>query len=222
VVLPGAIALLGTYSVPWGATPVEVRAAYPAKNFRNLKGGHLLDEFVHDGVHHQYLLAFKDGRLWGVRSFVTDSLGQAGDLFGRIIRTKTKISGEGKGTGEAACPGFLPFQGAIWETDDSFEFMAQFSSKENQIRLARMDRKSLPRNRRLCDLVVFLRAETWEGNGPPKEPPPPPKAVRPPPRPVPKTVIAPMPTTPAPDAAVPSIVVPPGVDPYESAPDVTE
>lgn len=162
VVLPGAIALLGTYSVPWGSTPVDVRSAYPGKTFRNLPGGDLMDEFVHDGVQHQYLLAFKEGRLWGIRIFVTDSAGVGGDLFGRLIRTKTKISGEGKGTGEAACPGFIPFQGAIWENDDTFEFMAQFSGKENQIRLARLDRRHLPHNRRLCDLVPFLKSETWE------------------------------------------------------------
>jgi tetratricopeptide (TPR) repeat protein len=162
VVLPGAIALLGTYSVPWGSSAVEVRQAYPGKTFRNMPGGDLLDEFMHDGVKHEYLLAFKEGKLWAIRIFVTDSAGVGGDLFGRLIRTKTKISGEGKGTGEAACPGFLPFQGAIWETDDTFEFMAQFSGKENQIRLVRMDRAQLPHNRRLCDLVPYLKTETWD------------------------------------------------------------
>ncbi len=263
VVLPSAIALLGTYGVPWGSTPVEVRSAYPAKTFRNLPGGDLMDEFVLDGVHHQYLLAFRDGRLWGVRVFVTDSAGTGGDLFGRLIRTKTKISGEGKGTGEAACPGFLPFQGAIWENDDSFEFMAQFAGKENQVRLARMHRDHLPHNRRLCDLVPFLKTETWEGpsasspktksvsaasgagrSAAAKPAPAKPSPAKPVPaaqaegaaagasaaasldarlmaRPRPRS--APIPIAPFPDSdtALPSIVTPPGVDPYESAPDVT-
>lgn len=226
VVLPGAIALLGTYSVPWGSTPVDLRRAYPAKTFRNMPGGNLMDEFDHDGVTHQYLLAFKEGHLWGVRIFVTDSAGVGGDLFGRLIRIKTKISGEGKGTGEAACPGFIPFQGAIWETDDTFEFMAQFSGKENQIRLVRMDRNQLPQNRRLCDLVPFLKAETWDKGGGPSLPTPrressrtrPPAASR-----------SPVPMAPVPEArpprmpsqeSAPSIVVPPGVDPYKDAPSV--
>ncbi|HLP41441.1 MAG TPA: hypothetical protein VK465_08040, partial [Fibrobacteria bacterium] len=182
--------------------------------------GDLLDEFDLDGVRHQYLLAFKDGGLWGIRVFVSDSLGVGGDLFGRLIRTKTKISGEGKGTGEAACPGFLPFQGAIWENDDTFEFMAQFSGKEDQIRLARIDRKVLPMNRRLCDLVPFLKAETWEKGGGPSLPSPPKKAAlrKAAARPSPRAVIPPMPEDGGSSGAAPSIVVPPGVDPYKDAP----
>jgi tetratricopeptide (TPR) repeat protein len=162
VIIPGSIALLGNYSVPWGSTPTEVRQAYPKKDFRTLPNGNLLDVFVSDGVRHEYLLAFKEGKLWGVRAYVTDSAGVAGDLFGRIIRTKVKISGEGKGTGEAKCNGFHSFQGAIWENDDTFEFMAQFQGEENRVRLARLGRDYLPQNRRLCDLVVFLRDDTWK------------------------------------------------------------
>ena len=162
VVIPGSIALLGTYNVPWGSSPADVRRAYPRKNFRVLPNGNMEDVFMNDGAIHEYLLAFKDGKLWGVRIFVTDSSKSAGDLFGRLIRTKTKISGEGKGTGEASCSGYLPFQGAIWENDDTFEFMAQFSGKENQIRLARLGRDHLPKDRRLCDLVAYLKTERWD------------------------------------------------------------
>jgi tetratricopeptide (TPR) repeat protein len=256
VIIPGTIALLGTYSVPWGSTQLDVRKAYPDKIFRNLPDGSLVDEFVHDGVRHEYLLGFKEGRLWGVRVFVTDSAGTGGDLFGRLIRVKTKISGEGKGTGEAACPGFLPFQGAIWENDDTFEFMAQFQGKDNQIRLARLDRGQLPYNRRLCDLVHFLKAETWE---PGKAPPPPKPAAKARPKDAPEKASTPAPAAPrgdpltmrrpapihpppepaadagqpvapavpvavpaSPPGAAPSIIVPPGVDPYRNAPDVTE
>jgi hypothetical protein len=154
--------LLGNYSVSWGSTPTEVRQAYPKKEFRVLPNGNLLDVFVSDGVKHEYLLAFRGGKLWGVRAYVTDSAGVAGDLFGRIIRTKVKISGEGKGTGEAKCNGYHAFQGAIWENDDTFEFMAQFQGEENRVRLARMGRDYLPQNRRLCDLVVFLREDSWK------------------------------------------------------------
>jgi tetratricopeptide (TPR) repeat protein len=162
VIIPGSIALLGNYSVPWGSTPTDVRQAYPKKEFRTLPNGNLLDVFVSDGVRHEYLLAFREGKLWGVRATVTDTAGVAGDLFGRIIRTKVKISGEGKGTGEAKCNGFHAFQGAIWENDDTFEFMAQFQGEENRVRLARLGRDYLPQNRRLCDLVVFLREDTWK------------------------------------------------------------
>ncbi len=162
VVIPGSIALLGTYSVPWGSTQTQVRQAYPKKTFQTLANGNLMDSFLSDGVRHDYLLAFKAGHLWGIRVYVTDSAGVSGDLFGRIIRTKAKISGEGKGTGEAKCNGFKSFQGAIWENDDTFEFMAQFESESNRVRLARIGRDFLPRDRRLCDLVLFLREDAWK------------------------------------------------------------
>ncbi|MDB5103968.1 MAG: hypothetical protein JWP91_1657 [Fibrobacteres bacterium] len=162
VVIPGSIALLGTYSVPWGSTQTQIRQAYPKKSFQTLPNGNLMDSFLQDGVRHEYLLAFKEGHLWGMLVYVTDSAGVAGDLFGKIIRTKAKISGEGKGTGEAKCPGFKTFQGAIWENDDTFEFMAQFENESNRVRLARIGRDFLPRDRRLCDLVPFLREDSWK------------------------------------------------------------
>jgi tetratricopeptide (TPR) repeat protein len=162
VVIPGTNALLGTYSVPWGGTPTQVRQAYPRKTFQTLPNGNLMDSFSQDGLRHDYLLAFKEGHLWGIRVYVTDSAGNTGDVFGRIIRTKAKISGEGKGTGEAKCSNFKSFQGAIWENDDTFEFMAQFESETNRVRLARLDRTFLPRDRRLCDLVKFLRDDSWK------------------------------------------------------------
>ncbi len=162
VIIPGTNALLGTYSVSWGCSPNQVRQAYPKKTFVTLPGGNLLDTFVMDGIKHEYLLAFKDGKLWGIRADVTDSAESSGDVFGRMLRIKTKISGEGKGTGEAACPGYKSFQGIIWENDDTFEFMVQFVGKEHQIRLVRMGGDKLPQNRRLCDLAEYLKDSVWK------------------------------------------------------------
>lgn len=162
VVIPGSIALLGAYSVSWGSTQAQIRRAYPNKTFATLPNGNMTDTFLQDGVRHDYLLAFKAGRLWGVRVVVSDSAGVSGDLFGRTIRTKAKISGEGKGTGEAKCTGYRSFQGAIWESDDTFEFMAQFEGETRKVRLARIDRAALPRERRLCDVVNYLREDPWK------------------------------------------------------------
>lgn len=162
VVIPGSIALLGTYSVPWGSSQTQVRQTYPKKNFVTLPDGNLMDVFNLEGLTHEYLLAFKNGKLWGVRVYVTDSAGNTGDVFGRVIRTKVKISGEGKGTGEATCTGFRSFQGVIWENDDTFEFMAQFLGKENQVRLVRIGHDYLPQNRRLCDLALYLKEDAWK------------------------------------------------------------
>ncbi len=162
VIIPGAIALLGTYSVPWHASPIQVRAAYPEKTFLRTAQGNLVDRFFYDGLVHEYLLAFHHDSLWGVLAMASDSGGTHIDVFGRMIRIKTKISGEGRGTGEASCPGYRSFQGAIWENDDTFEFMAQFQGKENQVRLARISRHAMPEDKRLCELVRYLDRDTWE------------------------------------------------------------
>ena len=107
---------------PVGQHPDPGAPGLSRKTFATLPNGNLMDSFLQEGVRHEYLLAFKAGKLWGIRVLVNDSAGVSGDLFGRIIRTKAKISGEGKGTGEAKCDGYKSFQGAIWENDDTFHF----------------------------------------------------------------------------------------------------
>lgn len=161
-VVPSSMALLGTYGVSWGASAFQVREAYPDKRFLPTAGGHLIDRYAFDGLLHENLLAFRNDSLYGVLAQVSDTSKLNIDVFGRMIRVKTKISGEGKGTGEASCAGYRSFQGAIWENDDTFEFMAQFQGKENQIRLGRVARWALPQDRRLCDMVRYLDRDFWE------------------------------------------------------------
>jgi hypothetical protein len=107
-------------------------------------------------------LGFKEGKLWGIRVVVSDSASQTGDIFGRMIRTKMKISGEGKGTGETVCNGYRTFQGVVWETDDTFEFMLQFQGKETEVHLIRLASEALPQGKRLCDMAGFLKDEAWK------------------------------------------------------------
>jgi hypothetical protein len=40
--------------------------------------------------------------------------------------------------------------------------MAQFENESSRVRLARIGRDYLPRDRRLCDLVKFLRDDSWK------------------------------------------------------------
>jgi|GEM_PF-2128483 len=161
VVIPGSIGLLGTYTVPWGASSAQVRQAYAEKRFLATPGGDLTDRFSHLSLSHENLLAFSGDSLWGILAVVSDTAGGGIDVFGRMIRVKTKISGEGRGTGEVTCPGYRSFQGAIWENDDTFEFMAQFQGKESQVRLARIANTALPDDRRLCSLLPFLDKDSW-------------------------------------------------------------
>ena len=40
--------------------------------------------------------------------------------------------------------------------------MAQFENESSRVRLARIGRDYLPRDRRLCDLVTYLRDDSWK------------------------------------------------------------
>ncbi len=161
VIVPGSTALLGTYDVAWGSTPEDVRRAYPNKVFTVLPNGDLREIFSQNGRLHDYLLAFKQGMLWGVYVRVTDTTRSGSDLFGEVLQLKSKISGVGKGTGETTCPDGRTFQGVIWENDDTFEFLAQFNGHDNQVRLARLAESQLPGNHRVCDVAHYLDPAAW-------------------------------------------------------------
>jgi tetratricopeptide (TPR) repeat protein len=162
VVVPGSIALLGSYMVAWGASQGEVRRNYPDKKFSTVGETDMTETFGWKGARHDYRLRFREGSLAAVTLSVTDTAGRRGDLFGRLIQLKAKISGEGKGTGETSCPGIPTFQAAIWENDDTFEFMAQYLDKPREVHAIRWGRHSLPENRRLCELAGWLKESRWK------------------------------------------------------------
>ena len=115
-----------------------------------------------DGLQFETLLAFKEEKLWGIRVFVTDTSKTTGDLFGKILGHNSQISGTGKATGSAYCPGYKAFQGVIWENEDTFEFMCQFKSKESTVRMARVGKEYMPDSQKLCNLIKLLDSETWD------------------------------------------------------------
>ena len=162
VIIPGKTGLLGAYTVPWGATVLEVRKSYPTKRFETLPGGNLRESLFYNGLRYNQILAFKSGELWGVFVVVDDSTKVSGDVLGDVLRLKSGISGEGRGTGMTACPGWRKFQGVIWENEDTFEFLAHFEDKINQVRLARVRIESLPAERRVCDLARYLDPKVWK------------------------------------------------------------
>ncbi len=160
VILPGRLALLGTYTVGWGTPPGEVRRAYPDKQFADTETGNLRETFNHQGVSYENTLAYSESALWGV-SVTAREYQDTGDLFGRLIHLKTMISGPGKGTGEAQCPNMENFQGVIWENEDTFEFMALFGHKPKEVRLVRLNPKTLPEDKRLCNLAKLFADKGW-------------------------------------------------------------
>ncbi len=160
VILPGSMALLGTYTVGWGASHSEVMRSYPGKRFTETPAGNMRETFVHQGALHENTLAYEESALWGVHVSVKESR-ESGDLFGHLIRLKTMISGEGRGTGEAQCPDQKPFQGVIWENEDTFEFMAQFRDKPTEVRMVRLNPVNLPQDKRLCSLAKLFSLKVW-------------------------------------------------------------
>ncbi len=162
VVIPGASALLGSYNIYWGAGRIEVSHHYPKKVFSSLKNGNLKEVFSEEGLRLEQVLGFRSDSLWGIHVTIGDTGSVPGDVFGRALRLKTRISGEGRGTGPSKCEGFLEFQGVIWENEDTFEFMAQFEGRDGQVRLVRVGRQFLPADQRLCSLVELLDPKRWE------------------------------------------------------------
>ncbi|MFC1584931.1 tetratricopeptide repeat protein [Fibrobacterota bacterium] len=154
--------VLGHYYLHWGASKEEVFEAYPDIEFQELENGNLREVSFRDNQRNETLLGFKKGKLWGIRVFIIDTTRGPEDLFGELIGLNSQISGKGKATGSASCAGFKPFQGIVWENEDTVEIMAQFKGKEWQIRLARTGRESLTTGYKLCDMLALLDTDTWK------------------------------------------------------------
>ncbi|MBF0431442.1 MAG: tetratricopeptide repeat protein [Fibrobacteria bacterium] len=152
---------LGHYFVHWQDTPEDIQKACPSCLFTSLPNGNLLNtEYIED-VRYESFLGFKSGKLWGIFVFATDTTKGQEDLFGKLIGVNSKFSGTGRSTGFAQCAGFKAFQGVIWETEDTIEFLAQFKGKEWQARMLRADKKRVG-DYKLCDLVKLVDTDNWQ------------------------------------------------------------
>jgi tetratricopeptide (TPR) repeat protein len=153
---------LGHYLVRWGAPPKEFFKRYAANRFVKLRDNAYRESFYEESFLHEYTIVFDSTGLYGVHVQVTDTAFHEKedlifDLYGKFIKTNSRITGIGSSTGESQCGGAAPFQAVIWEKQDNFELLAQFSNARNKIQMIRLAKHRVPKPFKLCYFLPYLK-----------------------------------------------------------------
>lgn len=154
--------MLGHYLVRYGASPEEFFTQYAVTNFKEIEKNTWQESFFESPYLHQYTVLFdKKNQFYGVHVLVVDSsgnsnhLGSAPDIYNRLLKQNSRISGVGIGTGETDCNGTV-IDAAVWETLDNFEILARIVSKPSEVRMMRLDKKQISEKMKLCDYLSYL------------------------------------------------------------------
>ncbi|MCF0222177.1 MAG: tetratricopeptide repeat protein, partial [Fibrobacter sp.] len=120
--------MLGHYLVRYGASPREFFKKYSITNFRSVQNNVWQESFYDAPYMHTYTVVFDSlNRFKEVHVVVFDSssnsnhLGLAPEVFTRLLKQNSRISGIGNSTGETDCGDGLVLDAAVWETQDNFE-----------------------------------------------------------------------------------------------------
>ena len=156
--------MLGHYLVRYGATPGEFFKKYAVGNFRPVKANVWQESFYEAPYKHTYTIVFDSlNHFREVHVVVYDSssasnhLGIAPEVFTRLLRQNSRISGIGNSTGETDCGDGVVIDAAVWETQDNFEILARFVGTPAEVRMVRFDKDALPPGLKLCDYVAYLK-----------------------------------------------------------------
>ena len=156
--------MLGHYLVRYGATPGEFFKKYAVGNFRPVKANVWQESFYEAPYKHTYTIVFDSlNHFREVHVVVYDSssssnhLGIAPEVFTRLLRQNSRISGIGNSTGETDCGDGVVIDAAVWETQDNFEILARFVGTPAEVRMVRFDKEALPPGLKLCDYVAYLK-----------------------------------------------------------------
>lgn len=154
--------MLGHYLVRYGASPEEFFTQYAVTNFKEIEKNTWQESFFESPYLHQYTVLFdKKNQFYGVHVLVVDSsgnsnhLGSAPDIYNRLLKQNSRISGVGIGTGETDCNGTV-IDAAVWETLDNFEILARIVSKPSEVRMMRLEKKQISEKMKLCDYLSYL------------------------------------------------------------------
>lgn len=155
--------MLGHYLVRYGATPKEFFKKYSISNFRPVAKNVWQESFYTAPYMHTYTVVFDSlNHFKEVHVVVYDSssnsnhLGIAPEVFTRLLKQNSRISGIGNSTGETDCGDGLVLDAAVWETQDNFELLARVVGKPAEVRMIRFDKSALPPGLRLCDYTKYL------------------------------------------------------------------
>ena len=155
---------LGHYLVRYGAPSQEFFKKYSITNFKQVKRFVWQESFYESPYMHTYTVVFDSlNRFREVHVSVFDSsstsnhLGVAPEIFTRLVKQNTRISGIGNNTGETVCRDDLVMDAVVWETRDNFEILARIVGKPAEVRMVRLDRSTLPPSGlKLCDYLPLL------------------------------------------------------------------
>ena len=155
---------LGHYLVRYGASSQEFFKKYSASNFKQVKRFVWQESFYENPYHHTYTVVFDSlNRFKEVHVVVFDSastsnhLGVAPEVFTRLLKQNSRISGISNNTGETDCGDGVVMDAAVWETRDNFEILARIVGKPAEVRMVRLDRNRLPPSgMKLCDYLPLL------------------------------------------------------------------
>ena len=155
--------MLGHYLVRYGATPAEFFKKYAITNFRPVRKNVWQESFYEAPYKHTYTVVFDSlNHFREVHVTVYDSstasnhLGLAPEIFTRLLKQNSRISGIGNSTGETDCGDGVVIDAAVWETQDNFEILARIVGKPTEVRMVRFDKAVLPPGVKLCDYVGYL------------------------------------------------------------------
>lgn len=155
---------LGHYLVRYGASSQEFFRKYSMANFKQVKRFVWQESFYENPYQHTYTVVFDSlNRFKEVHVVVFDSasnsnhLGVAPEIFTRLLKQNSRISGISNNTGETDCGDGVIMDAAVWETRDNFEILARIVGKPAEVRMVRLDRKTLPPSGlKLCDYLPLL------------------------------------------------------------------
>ncbi len=155
--------MLGHYLVRYGATPGEFFKKYAVGNFRPVRANVWQETFYEAPYKHTYTVVFDSlNHFRRVHVSVFDSstasnhLGIAPEIFTRLLKQNSRISGIGNSTGETDCDDGNVIDAAVWETQDNFEILARFVGKPSEVRMVRFDKNALAPGLKLCDYIPYL------------------------------------------------------------------
>jgi len=155
---------LGHYLVRYGASSQEFFKKYSPSNFKQVKRFVWQESFYESPYLHTYTVVFDNSnRFRRVHVTVYDSsstsnhLGVAPEVYSRLLKQNSRISGISNNTGETDCGDGVVIDAAVWETRDNFEIMARIVGKPAEVRMVRLDRSTLPPSgMKLCDYLPLL------------------------------------------------------------------
>jgi len=153
--------MLGHYLVHWDSYKEDVWVKYGKTELKAWKDNFLRQTFSVGSHKHDYVLGFKEGKLWGMGIYISDTLEIEGNLLQKLQKQNYSFSGQGTEINKRRCGKYREFQGTLWQTEDTIELMGSFSGTPSQVRMVRLKREHFATDPSICQLVSYLDKDQW-------------------------------------------------------------